>query len=365
MGLSRRTVFLLVAAAIIVGFVVAVVWRIDSSSSPVDVATVYAADLAAVAIGITLLSGMWAWWRGSQRAGTLVGIPDQVRAAADRLADEMSHRWRQEAAARRIITPAPVTVRWRWAAADSPVSLKEAATLEAPGIGPRRLLGSRDPGELLESGVVNRLHDEVYARLAHGRLVLIGESGAGKTGAMILLLLAALSYRASLPSGERERVPVPVWLTLGGWDPEGTSLQEWAGRTMRRDHPALRAADYGPDAANELLLSGRVALFLDGLDEMPDASRAHALKRIDEEARGLRVVITTRPEEYRKAVHAAVLSNTAVIELRPVRPRAAAAYLRHGQTGLNRDRWEQVASHLEQHPDSVPPGRWTIPWLFP
>jgi hypothetical protein len=50
MGLSRRAVLLLVAAAIIVGFVVAVVWRIDSSSSPVDVATVYAADLAAVAI---------------------------------------------------------------------------------------------------------------------------------------------------------------------------------------------------------------------------------------------------------------------------------------------------------------------------
>ena len=93
---------------------------------------------------------------------------------------------------------------------------------------------------------MNRLHDEVYARLAHGRLVLIGESGAGKTGAMILLLLAALSHRASLPSGERERVPVPVWLTLGGWEPEGASLQEWAGRTMRRDHPALRAADYLP-----------------------------------------------------------------------------------------------------------------------
>ena len=200
---------------------------------------------------------------------------------------------------------------------------------------------------------MNRLHDEVYARLAYGRLVLIGESGAGKTGAMILLLLAALSHRASLPSGERERVPVPVWLTLGGWESEDTSLQEWASRTMSRDHPALRAADYGPDAANELLLGGRVALFLDGLDEMPDASRAHALKRIDEEARGLRVVITTRPEEYREAAHAAALSNTAVIELRPVRPRAAAAYLRHGQTGLNRDRWEHVASHLEQHPGSV------------
>ena len=55
---------------------------------------------------------------------------------------------------------------------------------------------------------------------------------------------------------------------------------------MNRDHPALRAADYGPDAAGELLRGGRVALFLDGLDEMPEGLRARALKRVDEEARG-------------------------------------------------------------------------------
>jgi hypothetical protein len=34
--------------------------------------------------------------------------------------------------------------------------------------------------------VVTRLHDEVYARLPYGRLVLIGGPGSGKTGAMIL-----------------------------------------------------------------------------------------------------------------------------------------------------------------------------------
>jgi len=76
------------------------------------------------------------------------------------------------------------------------------------------------------------LHDEVYARLPHGRLVLIGGAGTGKTGAMILLLLAALAGRASLASDQRERVPVPVWLTLGGWDPVTTPLRKWAAMTM-------------------------------------------------------------------------------------------------------------------------------------
>ena len=72
---------------------------------------------------------------------------------------------------------------------------------------------------MLNSGLVTRLHDEVYARLHHGRLVLIGDPGAGKTGAMILLLLEALRYRQRMPETARTDVPVPVWLTLGSWDP--------------------------------------------------------------------------------------------------------------------------------------------------
>jgi len=172
--LTRRTGLLLVGAVLVVGVVVAVAWRIDSSKSPVDAATIYAADLAAAAIGITLLSGIWSWWKGSRRTAMLVGTADQITAAADRLADEMLHRWRREAAARRIITPAPATVRWRWAAADSSAPRSEVATLQAQGTAPQRLPGTGTPGELLESGVVSRLHDEVYARLPNGRLVLIG-----------------------------------------------------------------------------------------------------------------------------------------------------------------------------------------------
>jgi hypothetical protein len=67
----------------------------------------------------------------------------------------------------------------------------------APGAGPPPLPELAGPGELLGSGVVTRLHDELYARLPHGRLVL-GGPGAGKTGTMILLLLAGLDRRARL-----------------------------------------------------------------------------------------------------------------------------------------------------------------------
>src|SRR5664279_943628 len=58
-----------------------------------------------------------------------------------------------------------------------------------------------------------------------------------------------------------------------GWDPATATLSEWAVTTVVRDHPYLRAVDYGPEAATLLIRTGRVALFLDGLDEMPSDTR--------------------------------------------------------------------------------------------
>ena len=300
---SRRTALALIATVMVVTFAAVVFWLVHSSRNPAETATVDAAYLAAVGIAITLLMplGLW-WWKGRGGAAAHVSTQKQVAGAADWLAGATADRWRLEATGRRIVTPAPATVWWRWAPDEVTASRLEVTTRPPPGMGPPPLPDLGRPGELLGTGVVRSLHDEVYARLPYGRLVLIGGPGAGKTGAMILLLLAALDRRADLTGDQRERVPVPVWLTLGGWNPGTRSLQDWAVGTMNRDYPALRASDYGPDAAGELLRGARVALFLDGLDEMPEGVRPLALKRVDEEARGLRVVVTSRPEEYRRAL---------------------------------------------------------------
>ena len=170
---------------------------------------------------------------------------------------------------------------------------------------------------------------------------------------MILLLLAALDRRRSLPGDQRALVPVPVWLTLGGWHPTTTALDEWVTATMNRDHPALRAHDYGPDAAGDLLRGGHVVLFLDGLDEMPEDFRTRALQRINDEAPGLRVLVTSRTSGYRKVLPAWSPADTAVIELRPVRADAAANYLTRNQTGPVRQQWERVGAYLKEHPNSI------------
>jgi hypothetical protein len=353
MSFSRRTIVALLAAAGVIAVAAGLIWLIHVSSNPVDTATVYGADLAAAAIAITLLLSLGAWWqKGRVAAAVRTVTPAENAAAADHLAAATAARWRQEAGRRRIVSAAPATVRWRWAAGEITAPRPEVAAPPAPGTGPPPLPGVGEPGELLGSGVVTRLHDEVYARLPHGRLMVLGGPGAGKTGAMILLLLAALDHRASLKDDERPGAPVPVWLTLGGWDPSAKSLHEWAADVMNRDYPFLRAPVYGPDAAEELLRSGRVALFLDGLDEMPEDVQAEALDRVDQ-VRGVRIVVSSRPGEYRHAAQASGPDNAAVIELCPIRPAAAAEYLTRGQAGPNRQRWEHVGTYLRQNPGSI------------
>jgi hypothetical protein len=148
---------------------------------------------------------------------------------------------------------------------------------------------------------------------------------------------------------------VPVWLTLGSWNPRSESLGGWVTATINRDHPYLRATDFGPNAAAQLFDTGRIALFLDGLDEMPDLLRSKAVERLTAETAGRRVVITSRPDEFRETIDLGrrQLPYTAVIELTPVRPRAAAEYLLEGQIGAARHTWQSVADHLLANPDGV------------
>ena len=95
-------------------------------------------------------------------------------------------------------------------------------------------------------------------------------------------------------------------------------------------------------------------MFLDGLDEMPDVHRGRAVELLTEETAGLRVTLTSRPDQYRATLAAGwQLPYTAVIELHPVRPRAAARYLLDGQIGTARQGWQQVAEQLQADPDGV------------
>ena len=339
---TRRTAVALCA----VSALAAVIYLIFKYESPVYIAPTVGA-ISLVSSILVLVYNYWSKGHASDPGET--PAPEQIAAAADWLSGAVAGSWRKEAAARRIVTPTPVSVRWRWAGDLSPW---EAGKLPVPGAGPRALPGSGLPDCLLTSGVVTELHDELYTRLPRGRLVITGGPGSGKTGAMILLLLEALARREELASDIRAQVPVPVLLPLGGWDPTSVSLSAWAASVLNRDYRALRAARYGDDAATTLISSGGVALFLDGLDEMPENLRVVALEQLNTDVPGLRIVMTSRSVEYAEAIGRTPLGGLAVIELCPVQPRVAAEFLLNEQPEDKRAKWQKVADHITANPGS-------------
>lgn len=202
-------------------------------------------------VGGTLLAAVvlvpptpaWAWSRRRSPVQARA-TPEQVEAAADLLATRTARTWAREVVERGIQLPVPVRVRWQWA--DPQLTVRRAEINASPPAptDPRPIPGT-EAGEVLSSGLVTRLHDRVYARLRHGRLVLIGGPDAGKTAAMIVLLLEALNHRAQVGEADQAKAPVPVWLTLGSWDPHAQGLREWVTARMARDHPYLRATEFG------------------------------------------------------------------------------------------------------------------------
>jgi hypothetical protein len=294
------------------------------------------------------------WPRVRHRTVPVVST-GQVQAATEYLARETLRYWRAQAKDRRITTPSPAAVRWSWASEEVAVSAGELWPGDTDSGGP----AAGPEGEALTAGVVTRLREQLYDRLdgKRARVVILGGAGAGKTAAMLLLLIDVLEQLiddpAHRPAGSGQ--PVPVWLTLGGWNPDTTPLRDWAAATLTRDYPGLAAREYGggQSMAAELVRTGRVALFLDGLDEMPPARQGKALQVIDRDAAGLRVVLTSRPEQYLAAVEQGRLYGAAVIDVLPVDADQAEAFLLAEQLGPRHRRWQQVTHHLRAHPDSV------------
>ncbi|MEV0703297.1 hypothetical protein AB0I53_36000 [Saccharopolyspora sp. NPDC050389] len=121
------------------------------------------------------------------------------------------------------------------------------------------------------------------------------------------------------------------------------------------------------DKHNTLYFAGasgeldRVALFLDGLDEMLPAIQGAALNSIDREAAGLKIVLTSHPAEYQAALAGGRLYGAAVIDVLPVDVKDATAFMLAEQLGEDRRAWQQVTDHLRDYPDSVAARTLTTP----
>jgi hypothetical protein len=71
------------------------------------------AGVLALAVAVAVL-----WPRAGRRAAVAPAAAGQVQAAVEYLARETLRYWRVQAKDRRITTPSPAAVRWRWASED-------------------------------------------------------------------------------------------------------------------------------------------------------------------------------------------------------------------------------------------------------
>ncbi|MFH8659771.1 hypothetical protein [Streptomyces afghaniensis] len=249
-------------------------------------------------------------------------------ALADDLALALKEQWLEEATARGLRDPRVLPLAWT--ATDRDVA-------RLPRTANARVLRMRLNGRL------DGRFDESVAQLAAGydqlpnrRLVAIGEPGSGKSVLAILLTLGLLGARE--PGG-----PVPVLLPASSWDPVREPLDDWIVRALALPHYSGRE-----EIPRALLTHGLLLPVLDGLDEIPESARRSAIRSINLAIGAERpVVVTCRAAEYEDLIRggAPALREAPVVEIRPVSPGDAIAYLRDVDWPPGTD-WTPVYAHL-------------------
>jgi hypothetical protein len=174
------------------------------------------------------------------------------------------------------------------------------------------------------------------------RLVLLGTLGSGKTE-LLYRLLSHLLDRGQ-PDGA-----VPVLVPAASWDPATHTFAAWVADWLATNYSFLSPQAPGPTRrtlAEALWDEGRLAIVLDGLDELPPALARTAVRRLSAELQPTQyLLVSSRPAEYADAVSEGRLEGAVAVTLDPQDPAVVLGYLRgrsHGQAS----RWDDVAAAM-------------------
>lgn len=333
--------FVTVIALAALAWLLYAIWR---SPHRTDLATYWALVAAVVPIAAGLIASAWRIKAAQSHTTVEIGELDYV---ADLLRDAVKTEWSRAAGARGLLEPTPIPVRWKTS------SLPVAGPISAAVISQRfkPLPGLRAVGQQrLRGGQIDDLH-HLYGGLRSGRLIITGAPGSGKTGAAVLLLLAALKHKDEVLDDDRSLIPVPVMFTLHGWDPNSQRIEDWLSLRLQQTYP-LFAGKHGVERAVKLLAAGKIAVILDGLDEMPQAFRPVALRALSQQAT-FRIVVLTRSAELTAAATEGLLEGAAAVQLQEIDPITAASYLARVQRHPAPPAWSELINRLRRTPDST------------
>ncbi len=248
--------------------------------------------------------------------------------------------------------------------ADSGLPIPADVSFEQPDMVTWRSDGERRTGSLSEI-------EDFYSKLNIGRLVILGEAGAGKSVLANHLLIQMIKSGEIIQNVTQK---IPVYLSLPAFDPgydhtnsTGKELSErlelWMSRRL--------VIDYGvtAGAARRLIEECWILPILDGLDEMDgegdSGSRAASVIRALNYPTGLGlrpVVITCRTNDYERLAlldsipgSEPVLQDAAVIRIQPLTISQITSYLtvRFKNPYRNDEidqRWQPVISAINRRP---------------
>jgi hypothetical protein len=247
---------------------------------------------------------------------------DQV---VDALANDVRKQWLEEATFRRLRDPGVLPLTWsatrRQGIGSDPI---EVIRVQSDLRVTRVPLSGRLEGDFDQA--IQQLATD-YRRIASGRMVLLGEPGAGKSVLAALLTLGLLAERTA-----EDRTP--VLLAASSWDPVVEPLGDWIIRML-----ALIYYNGQRETPTRLLRAGLVLPVIDGLDEVPEAARRAAVGRMNQALNEARtdatgnpavgpLVVTSRSAEYSDIIKAGspILHEAPVVEIAPLAMRDVFKY---------------------------------------